>query len=159
RRALRHRDRPALRLVAIAALADVAENLLALTLWRLAPAAAAPWLVAASAVKWAFVALFVLVLLRRLLDREDGAWRESARRWVRALYTQRFSLVPLVPLVALSVLPGPDMLDQLPDIQRRWVGQGDVWHGVAAAGALLILSVSILLIGRMRADYTWWRVR
>lgn len=49
------------------------------------------------------------------------------------------------------------MLDQLPDIQRRWV-QGDLGHGLAAGVALAILAASVLAAGRMRADYTWWRV-
>lgn len=156
-RVLATRHRPALRLAGLAALADLVENALAAVAWPLAPGATAPWLVAASALKWLFLVLVVLVLLRRLLAFGDDSWRRVLRRWGRAVYTQRFSVLPLLPLVVLAVVPGPDMLDQLPDIQRRWV-QGDLGHGLAAGVALAILAASVLAAGRMRADYTWWRV-
>lgn len=156
-RALHTRHRPALRLVGVAALADLVENLLAAVAWPMAPRLTAPWLVGSSAVKWLFAVLFLLVLARRLLAQGDDSWRTVLRRWARAVYTQRFSVLPLVPLVVMAVVPGPNLLDQLPDIQRRWA-QGDLGHGLAAAVALAGLAVAVLAVGRMRTDFTWWRV-
>ena len=104
-RVLATRHRPALRLVGLAALADLVENALAAVAWPLAPGATAPWLVAASALKWLFLVLVVLVLLRRLLAFGDDSWRRVLRRWGRAVYTQRFSVLPLLPLVVLGWCP------------------------------------------------------
>jgi hypothetical protein len=79
----------------------------------------------------------------------------------RALWIQRFSLLAFLPLALLTVVPGTDVLDQLPDVQRRWLDDGTgVWHAIAAA--LLYYAVLlpvIFLLGRIRSDWALRRVR
>src|SRR5690606_2049020 len=221
-RVLATRHRPALRLVGLAALADLVENALAAVAWPRAPGATAPWPVAARALTRLFLLLVVLVLRARVPrarhpaparaaagrprrargpggERPRGGGLAAGARGHRALAgrgqrpevalprprrprppapaagLRRRLLAPcpaalgprrLHPAVlgaappaarGAGVVPGPDMLDQLPDIQRRWV-QGDPGHGLAAGVALAILAASVRAAGRMRADYTWWRV-
>ncbi|GAA1138955.1 hypothetical protein GCM10009583_05790 [Ornithinicoccus hortensis] len=151
----------AYRIVLVAAAVDLTENGLALVValgTDHVPLAAEvlPWV---SGAKWLGLLLASVVVLRRLFRRGDPSWRRAVARVLRALYTHRFSVVALLPLLTMSILPGPDMLDQLPDIQRRWTDDPTgLAHGVAASVALAVLGVVVLVLGRMRSDFTWWRV-
>lgn len=81
-------------------------------------------------------------------------WLPGLRTWARAAWTQRFSLLPLLPLVFLSLLPGPNMADQIPDVQRRWAdGAGEASHAVWATLALLVLGVAMFYLGRLRTTF------
>lgn len=136
---------------------DVAENLLAFAAGR-GPQhpgwvqGILPWV---SALKWAAVLLLAVAIARLLVDPVNGAaWRAQLRRVRRALYIHRFSLIPLVPLTLLALGSGPNLLDQLPDIQRQW---RDNWtgggHALAAVFAICVLSCGLLALGRMRSDF------
>ncbi len=53
---------------------------------------------------------------------------------------------------------GPNIADQVPDVQQRWL---DGWiglaHGTAATAALLVLTVVVFVVGRLRCDWVWRR--
>jgi hypothetical protein len=81
-------------------------------------------------------------------------WLPGLRTWARAAWTQRFSLLPLLPLVFLGLLPGPNMADQLPDVQRRWADSAsDASHALWATLALLVLGVAMFFLGRLRTSF------
>lgn len=151
----------AYRIILITACLDLAEDGLALVVAlgrEHLPLAAdlLPWV---SGAKWLGFAVAAVVMLRRLFRRGDPSWRQVLGRVLRAVYTHRFSVVALLPLLTMSILPGPDMLDQLPDVQRRWTDDPTgLAHGLAATVALALLGVVVLVLGRMRSDFTWWRV-
>ncbi|WP_328320764.1 hypothetical protein OHA70_22635 [Kribbella sp. NBC_00382] len=143
---------------------DVAEDLM--TYWLgsqrcdqgdCVPAASAVILTVITTLKWlAFLA--VLFLLVR------GHWstiKAAVPRIRRALWIQRFSLLAFLPLALLAIVPGTDVLDQLPDIQRRWLDNG-TGVGQALIAAFLYYAVllpTLFLLGRLRADWAVRRVR
>ena len=107
-----------------------------------------------TALKW--LAVTALVVLG-LLNLQDG----PLRRIGRALYIQRFSLLAFLPIGAMAVVPGSSVLDQLPDVQRRWLDGGPgLGHAAIAAGVyLFLLAPTIFLLGRIRSDWALRRVR
>lgn len=111
------------------------------------------WLLRVTSFKWILVYLLAgtasLALLRHL---------PAVGSWVRAVWIQRFSLLAFLPVALLSVVPGPSVFDQLPDVQRSWLDAdtfgGFVW--VAARPALvhgLLLLPAIFALGRIRSDW------
>ncbi len=81
------------------------------------------------------------------------------RSWSKAVYTHRFSVIAIVPIAVLTVPVGPNLLDQLPDVERRWFdntwyGDEDFW---AAAVAVLLTAVGLLVLGRLRSGVFWRR--
>jgi hypothetical protein len=108
-----------------------------------------------SLLKWVAVIVVLLVLLRRLTDPTDAySWRSALIRLRRALYVHRFSLVPLIPLAALGLISGPNILDQLPDIQRQWSDTGvGHWQAAAATVVLVLLGIGLFVLGRMRSEF------
>jgi hypothetical protein len=166
------RCRPAALLVVPLGIIDGAEDLAAFIVGR--PTAAAehpsllqavlPWITFA---KFTFVALIVLALVRRFLYRPErrpregrtpqtAHWPTQTRTLLRALFTQRFSVLPLLPLLFLSLIPGPDMSDQLPDVQRRWTdGSPGTAHAFLALAFLVLLAAAVFVLGRFRSDLTY----
>lgn len=140
---------------------DVAENLM--TYWLgsercgggdCVSNAQAVILMLITTLKWAaFVAVIIL-----LIYRHRGTIRPALPRIRRALWIQRFSLLAFLPLALLTVVPGTDVLDQLPDVQRSWLDTGmGVRHAIIAAVLYYaVLLPTIFLLGRLRAD---WAVR
>ena len=81
------------------------------------------------------------------------------RSWLRGIYTQRFSVIAILPIAVLTVPAGSDLLDQLPDVERRWFesswfGDGHFW---AAVVAVLLTAVGLLVVGRLRSGVFWQR--
>jgi len=110
-----------------------------------------------TALKWAAFGVLVLIAVGLLL----GVRAQPLRRVVRALYIQRFSLLAFLPIAVLAVVPGSSVLDQLPDVQRRWLDNGTGLGQAAVAGLvyLLILLPTIFVLGRLRSDWALRRVR
>lgn len=77
-----------------------------------------------------------------------------ARLW-HALYAQRLPLVVLVGLGALGIVPQSGVLEQLPDVQRAWLDEGGGIHLAFAFGAIALLSLTLFVIGRRRAERTF----
>ncbi|WBQ03568.1 hypothetical protein [Kribbella sp. CA-293567] len=107
--------------------------------------------------KWvAFASVLVL-----LFSYHWPTIKAAVPRIRRALWIQRFSMLAFLPLALLTVVPGTDVLDQLPDVQRRWLDDGTgIWHAIAAA--LLYYAVLlpvVFLLGRIRSDWAVRRVR
>jgi hypothetical protein len=114
-------------------------------------------LVGLTAAKWLAFGVLVLIAVGLLL-------RVQARpllRLIRALYLQRFSLLAFLPIAALAVVPGSSVLDQIPDVQRRWLDNGTgLGHAALAGGVyLLILLPTIFVLGRLRSDWALRRFR
>ena len=131
-------------LAVIGASADVLENTL------VGLGAPAGWLLlVATAVKWA--ALLPLAVL--------AVWtlRRTIARLPKALYTHRYSAAIVLPLSVLSLGRGPDLLEQLPDIQRAWADPGQHWDFVWAGLVMSVLGVATLFIGRQRTGHLWLR--
>lgn len=155
-------------LVWAAVAADLTENAL-LALLVLGPAGEAPpgllvgaaaW---ASAVKWALVLAVLTQLAYCLLGTPVG--RTWLGRRGRAVYAQRFSALAFAPVALLALVPGSGILDQLPDIQRTWFATGDGralvpgWvHALLASVLLLLITLGLVLLGRLMADNVARRV-
>ncbi len=108
-----------------------------------------------TTLKWS-VTLVVLVLLVRRAWQPDA--REQIRGWALAVYKQRFGVLAILPIGVLSVPAGSDLLDQLPDVQRRWVEDGTgLLHGLAAVVVVAVVTAGVLVLGRMRSGSLWQR--
>ena len=108
---------------------------------------------------WLLLALTTLKWLALLPAAGLAVWtlRRALRRLPKALYTHRYSLAIVLPLALLSLGRGPDLLEQIPDIQRAWADPGQhtdfLWAGVVMAA----LVVATLFIGRQRTGHLWLR--
>ena len=76
-------------------------------------------------VKW-------VALAARGLPRSLDACSSSIGRLPKAFYTHRYSALIVLPLGLLSLARGPDLLEQVPDIQRAWADPGQ--HARLRAG-------------------------
>jgi hypothetical protein len=103
----------------------------------------------ATIVKWVAALVFLVRLAFVAWDSARGAIGHA----FSALWEQRFSVVVVVFLAVLAAGRGPDVLEQMPDVQRSWLtwpaGMGWV-HAAVAVIAQLLLAVLLLALGRMR---------
>jgi hypothetical protein len=97
--------------------------------------------------KWVFVALLLVGLWR---DEEvRKVVKRVVKRLAQALWLHRLSALLVATLFAVSCLPFDGVLDQLPDIQRQWIGAA--WpHGVAAVVAVNAAAFAAFALGRAR---------
>ena len=78
-------------------------------------------------------------------------------RTLRALMHHRFSVALVVPLFVLTVLSGSAILEQLPDVQRRWVSDGVRGWVQAGCAILALLAVAVFLEVLARFRTGWAR--
>lgn len=107
--------------------------------------------------KWvALVTLAVLVLRDHVENNPRAGSRgylaELSIRLGQALWVHRLSSFLIVVLFVFACIPSDGVLDQLPDVQRQWVGLGWVGAGHAAAAGLAVFLASFcaLVLGRAR---------
>lgn len=144
-------------LLAIVIAADGAEDIIAavafLRVWQQRHALFLPTLIlhVATVVKWLAVAAFFVWVAYRAWD--SDRIRREVRQLASALQVQRFSLVVVAVLAVIAVGRGPDVLEQMPDVQRAWLtwppGMGWVAAAVAVA-AQLLLALLLAFLGRLR---------
>lgn len=107
--------------------------------------------------KWLAVAVLVVALV---CDSEQRASiGRAVRRAARALNYQRLSLVVVAVLALLSLVPLPNIWDQLPDVQRGWFDTGTLRgfrHMIAAALLSLLVGVLLFVLGRQRSERAWF---
>jgi hypothetical protein len=98
--------------------------------------------------KWLAAGVF---LVRLAYWAWDNA-RPAIWRVLSALWEQRFSVVVVLFLAVLAAGRGPDVLEQMPDVQRSWLtAPGMGWfHAGVAVTAQLLLAALLLFLGRMR---------
>ena len=131
-------------LVLAGAGADFVENVL------IGLGAPLGWLLlAATAVKWLALLPAAVLALWTL--------RATLARLPKAFYTHRYSALIVLPLALLSLGRGPDLLEQIPDIQRTWADPGQHWDFVWAGLVMGALVVATLFIGRQRTGHLWLR--
>ena len=140
---------------------DVVENLLSLPGWPDVPAVV---IVTATALKWAALLAIVVVLLlsavtspEKKKNRSERSLKARTDRTFKAVMHQRFSFVPVVALFVLSVPSGAAILEQLPDVLRRWssdLGRGMV-HAVMSMLSTVGLAVFLIIAGRYRSGYAF----
>jgi hypothetical protein len=137
---------------------DVAENLLSLPGWPDVPAVV---IVTATTAKWAvLLAIVVLLLLSVVTSPRNGSQSSLAapiERTYKAVMHQRFSFAPVVALFVLSVLSGAAILEQLPDVLRRWISDGrqGAVHAVVSMLSTVGLAVFLIIAGRYRSGYAF----
>ena len=118
-----------------------------------------------TTLKWVLVGACLFIVLLRIVvpiaeAKSDGSSEDGSRsrlaRAGRAVYHQRFSYLPVLVIFVLSVASGPAILEQLPDVQRRWVNDGPVgmMHAGWAIGATLLLALFLIRVGHHRTWYT-----
>ena len=78
-------------------------------------------------------------------DPRAFAPRASVARILRALMHHRFSVAMIIPLIVLTMLSGSAILEQLPDVQRRWASDGAQGWLQALAAVLVLIGVAMLL--------------
>ncbi len=137
---------------------DVAEDLAALAATHSSGGAAEGLGVVTSVLttaKWLAVLVLVVLVVRRLLKHDA---RAQIAGWALAVYKQRFGVLAILPIGLLSVPAGSDLLDQLPDVQRRWVEDGTgLVHGLAAVVVVAVVTAGVLVLGRLRSGSLWQR--
>ncbi len=113
-----------------------------------------------TTLKWLIFLGLAIVGIRAVLKRQ---YFDRVRRFGRALWIQRFSLLAFLPIAALAVVPATDVFNQLPDVQRQWLDTPTgLWQGLAAAAVHgLVLVPCVFVLGRIRGDYAVrrWRGR
>src|SRR5690349_13892324 len=143
------------RALRVLAVIDVLEDVLALVTTGTGSSTLAHVTAYASVAKWLAVLAVVAVVAYGVLQ---PAVRAQAGIWVRGFYFQRFSILAVLPIALLTIPAGSDLLDQLPDVQRRWLGGGPgIWHFVWAVVAVAVVTVGVFVIGRLRSGVTWHR--
>jgi hypothetical protein len=113
-------------------------------------------LAAATTIKWLALVVLVVALLR------DRPFRKAFNRALvhafRALRVQRLSLLIVVVIGALSLVPGPDLSDQFPDVLRGWFDvrspQADL-HLAAGVLVYLLAGLTLFVLGRQRSERSW----
>ena len=152
-RALRNR----LVLLLILVTADVTEDRLALVTLALHGEEMALWLLSVvlalvNTVKTLACVAVVFMVLRDLMTIRGRTVRRSLQEFYRLIRQHRFTLVPLVVVSVVSIVPGAEILDQVPDIARRWTdGPGNfTLEGGFALLALIAFTATLFLVGRMR---------
>ena len=103
---------------------------------------------------WAAAAALVVSLLR------DGGARRGIRmllaRLRGALYAQRLSLIVVGALAAIALIPLPEVLEQLPDIERSWFDDPASFGGaICALIVTLAVALSFFFVGRKRSELYW----
>ena len=111
----------------------------------------------ASTLKWLALAVLVVLLLR---DHTEGVpnsgsrgyLAELVRRLSQAFWVHRLSSFLVLLLFLLACIPSDEVLDQLPDVQRQWVGLewAGLGHAFAAGVAVLLAAFCALALGRAR---------
>ncbi len=144
-------------------LCDLAEDqLVASMLVGPTPTVVPGALSVATTLKWVLLAATVLTVIIRAIVPYTSALpddpRPTLRRTVRALMQHRFSLAFVVPLLVLTVLSGSAVLEQLPDVQRRWVTDGADGQRQALL-AVLVLGVCAGLLALLGRERTRWARR
>jgi hypothetical protein len=143
-------------LLLILVIADLLEDVLALGTLPLRGHARALWLLSdflagANTVKSLAFVVVAVVLVHDLLTRDGRTIRRSLRETYQLIRQHRFTVVPLAVVSAVSIVPGANIFDQVPDIERRWAdGPGNFAEGGFAVIALVLFAGTLFLIGRMR---------
>jgi hypothetical protein len=108
-----------------------------------------------ASAKWVTGAVLVLVIL--INDELRGAVAKGALRLFRAVWEQRLSFVVVAILGVLSLVPGPHMWDQLPDVERSWFDRDpeDGSHWVWAAIGTVVVALYLFVVGRLRSERVW----
>ena len=146
------------RAVAVLVAADLTENVLA---WPGVLDDPAPAVLVATAAKWAALLAVVAIMVLSAVTSRPGAdevtVRQSLRRGWKAVMHQRFSFVPVVALFILSVPSGAAILEQLPDVIRRWISDGPTGtlHAILAMTSTLGLATFLIIAGRYRTGHAF----
>jgi hypothetical protein len=137
--------------------ADVIEDGLALSTLALRGHGTALWvlsdvLAAVNTVKTLACIVVAFLLLRDLLTLGGRTVRRSLRETYQLVRQHRFTVVPLALVSVVSIIPGADILDQVPDIARRWSDgpRNFTLEGGSALLALMLFTATLFLVGRMR---------
>ena len=137
------------------AVVDLLEDAFALVTVHTRSAALGTVTAYLSLAKWLVVLAALAVVGYGLLQ---PAARAQVWVWLRALGLERFSILAVVPIAVLTIPAGSDLLDQLPDVQRRWLGDGQgLVHFGAAAVSVAVVTIGVLVLGRLRSGVTWRR--
>lgn len=130
---------------------DLLEGLLALIVSRSGGLGLASLVAIVSTLKWLLVGTGFALLVRKFLLGPGAPGRVPLRHLAKAIRVHRFSLVPVLPLAVLAVVPGSGILDQVPDVQRRWIDdtQG-AWHGLMALVGLGLMALAVFWLARAR---------
>jgi hypothetical protein len=109
-------------------------------------------LVVLNTVKSLAAIAVAFVVIRRALRSQGRTVRESVKLVLQLIRQHRFTVVPLAVLAVVSITPGAEILDQVPDITRRWTDgpRTLALEGGLALSALLLFAVALFVIGRMR---------
>ncbi|HEY5820823.1 MAG TPA: hypothetical protein VIT20_02525 [Propionibacteriaceae bacterium] len=80
--------------------------------------------------------------------------RKTARLVYEVVRQHRLTVVPLLVVAVMALGPGADILDQAPDIERRWsdTGRTFVIEGGLGLAVLVLVAVTLFLLGRARSQ-------
>ena len=158
------RNRLAVLLILVCA--DVTEDVLALSTLALHGQVTALWLLSnvlavVNVVKSLACLAVAFVVIRDLLTGGGRTVRRSLLDVYQLVRQHRFTVVPLALVSVVSIIPRADILDQVPDIARRWTDgpRNFTVEGGSALLALMLFTATLFLIGRMRtaAAARWWK--
>ena len=105
-----------------------------------------------TSLKWVLAAISVPAAAYGVLTINRQPISANVRLLYEVLRKHRLTLLPVLAIAIVAIAPGADILDQVPDIERRWAdGRRNFWfEGVPGFAALVILAFGLLLLGRAR---------
>jgi hypothetical protein len=116
-------------------------------------AAAGNLLVVLATLRWLVLLGTLVVLVWLLLTPHGRTWRQTLKVWRHAVHKHRLSIAPVAVIGLVTLTPGAEILDQVPDVVRRWAdGPGNLLEALWAALSLLVLCAALYLLGRERLD-------
>jgi hypothetical protein len=137
--------------------ADLIEDALALGTLGLRTHVTSLWLVShllagVNTVKSLLCVIVAFMVVRDLLQSGGRTVRRSMQEIYQLVRQHRFTVVPLALVSVMSIVPGADILDQVPDIARRWTDgpRNFTLEGGSALLALIFFTATLFLVGRMR---------
>lgn len=135
---------------------DVIEDLLAArTIWVGSLSDdGATLLAVTSTVKFGLALVVAGLAVFALLTPGGCTVRATLRLGYEVVRHHRLTIVPLLVLAAMALAPGADILDQAPDIERRWSDTTETFvrEGGLGLAVLGLVAVTLFLLGRARSQ-------
>jgi hypothetical protein len=111
-------------------------------------ASALTWLASA---RWLALLGTVVVLAWLLLTPPGRSWRQTLKVWRQAIRKHRLSILPVAVVGLVTLTPAAEILDQVPDVVRRWADNlSTLSESLWAVLSLLVFCAALYMLGRAR---------